>query len=148
MPRSQTTTVAAYLASLPPDRRAELAKVRGVIRKHLPRGYRETVNWGMISYEIPLSRVPKTYNGQPLCYAMLGAHQEYSTLYLMSVYMNAELNRRLRDGFRQAGKKLDMGKSCIRFRKAEDLALDAIGQVIASMPMEKWIALAEAAQQR
>lgn len=142
MARSQATTVARYLAQLPAGRRAELARVRSVIRKHLPRGYRETMNWGMITYEVPLSRHPTTYNGKPLCYAALAAQQGYSTLHLMPVYGDAALARALKDGFRKAGKKLNMGKACIRFRRAEDLALDAVGKAVASTPLKRFISYA------
>ena len=148
MARSQTTTVAQYLAQLPAERRAALARVRSVIRKSLPRGYRETMNWGMITYEVPLSRYPHTYNGRPLCYAALAAQKGYSTLHLMPVYGNAALARKLKDGFKRAGKQLDMGKACIRFRRVEDLALDAIGKAVASTSLERFIAQAEQSRKR
>lgn len=148
MPRPQPTTVARYLAQLPAQRRAALARVRSVIRKHLPRGYRETMNWGMITYEVPLSRHPHTYNGRPLCYAALAAQKGYSTLHLMPVYGNAALTRKLKHGFRKAGKKLNMGKACIRFRRAEDLALDAVGKAVASTSLNQFIARAEKSRQR
>lgn len=143
MAKSKAKTVAQYLAQLPAERRAALARVRGVIRKHLPRGYRETMNWGMITYEVPLSRFPRTYNRQPLCYAALAAQKRYSTLHLMPVYGDVALARRLKEGFKKAGKKLDMGKACIRFHRAEDLALDAIGKAVASTPLKRFIAYAE-----
>jgi hypothetical protein len=148
MPRSGATTVAAYLAAQPPERRSELQKVRRVIRKHLPRGYRETLNWGAITYEVPLSRYATTYNGQPLCYAALAAPKSHLALHLMAAYGNAVLRQRLEDGFRLAGKRLDMGKACIRFRTADDLPLDVIGEIVASTPVEKYVAVAEAARQR
>ena len=137
-------TPAAYLAAQPADRRKELARVRQVVRRHLPAGYREVVNWGMITYEVPLTRFPHTYNGQPLCYASLAAQKRHLALYLMGAYADGSNGQRLKDGFRKAGKKLDMGKSCIRFQKADDLALDAIGDAIASLPVEKYIAVFEA----
>jgi hypothetical protein len=77
----------------------------------------------MIVYEVPLSRYPDTYNGQPLCYAALAAQKNHAAVYLMSAYGNPAVVRELKDGFRKAGRKLDMGKSCIRFRRAEDLPL-------------------------
>jgi hypothetical protein len=148
MARTPATTVAQYLAQLPPDRRAELARVRRVVKQHLPRGYRETMTWGMITYEVPLSRHPKTYNGKPLCYAALAAQKGYSTLHLMPVYGDAKLLQQLKDGFTKAGKKLDMGKACIRFRRAEDLALDAIGKAVAATPVNKFIGYAERGRRR
>jgi hypothetical protein len=148
MVRSAAKTVPQYLASLPADRRKVVAAVRKVIRANLPAGYRETMNWGMINYEIPLSRYPKTYNGQPLCYAGLAAQKNNYALYLMSVYGDSEQAARLREQFRKAGKKLDMGKSCIRFRRLQDLPLDAIGRVIASTPVETHIERYEASRKR
>ena len=148
MATSKAPTPAAYLASLPDERRTTLAKVRQVIRKHLPAGYREGMNWGMISYEVPLQRHPDTYNGQPLCYVALAAQKNYFAIYLTCAYQDPSQLRRLQDGFRNAGKKLDMGKSCIRFRRLEDLPLEVIGAVVASTPLERFVARAEAARRR
>jgi hypothetical protein len=144
MKTTKARTPAAYLAALPADRRKELARVRQVVRCHLPAGYREVIAWGMITYEVPLDRYPGTYNGQPLCYASLGAQKRHLALYLMGAYADGSNGERLKDGFRKAGKKLDMGKSCIRFQTADDLALDAIGDAIASLPVEKYISFFEA----
>lgn len=146
--QSKATTVAAYLASLPAERRATVAATRRLIKRHLPKGYREAMNWGVITYEVPLRRYPTTYNGQPLCYVALAAKKAHVSLYLMVAYGNGALTRRLQDGFRKAGKRLDMGKACIRFRALEELDLDAIAEVIASTPMEKYIAGAEAVRTR
>lgn len=147
--RSTTpTTVAGYLAQLPPDTRATLTRVRRLIKRHLPAGYRETMNWGAITYEVPLRRYPDTYNGQPLCYVALAAQKHYASLYLMGAYGDAALRRRLQDGFRRAGKRLNMGKSCIRFRQVDDLALDVIGAVVAAVPVNRYVAIAESARTR
>jgi hypothetical protein len=148
MPRSSATTPEAYLAELPSERRADIAAVRDVIRKNLPEGYGESVNWGMISYGVPLERYPNTYNKQPLCYVGLAAQKNYNALYLMRVYGDKAQEKRLRDAFKKAGKKLDMGKSCVRFKKAEDLPLDTIGEIVASTPVEKWIAVYESSRRR
>jgi len=144
MNTTKARTPAAYLAALPADRRKELSRVRQVIRRNLPRGYREVINWGMITYEVPPSLFPKTYNGQPLCYASLGAQKRHLALYLMGAYADSSKGQRLVDGFKKAGKKLDMGKSCIRFQTADDLALDAIGDAISSLPVDQYIAIYEA----
>jgi hypothetical protein len=144
MARSNAKTPAAYLKELPADRRREVARVRDMVRKHLPDGYRETMNWGMITYEVPLDRHQKTYNGQPLCYAALAAHKNYLSLYFMPV--DAVALARLKAAFAKAGKKLDMGKSCIRFKSADDLPLDAIGAEIAAVPVEKFVAYVEASR--
>jgi hypothetical protein len=148
MVKSKATTVQEYLDELPADRRAVVAAVRDVILRHLPNGYSEAINWGMINYEVPRERYPNTYNGQPLCYAGLAAQKNHYALYLMCVYGNAKQEGRLRREFEKAGKKLDMGKSCVRFRKLEDLVLDAIGKVIAATTPEQYIAYYEASRQR
>jgi hypothetical protein len=148
MATSKAATVDAYLAELPPERRSVVAAVRDVVRKHLPKGYAETMNWGMISYELPLDRYPNTYNGQPLSFAALVAQKHYFALYLPAVYQDAEQAAWLAGEFAKAGKKLDMGKSCLRFKRVEDLELGAIAKVIASTPPEQLIERHEAARRR
>ena len=138
------TTVAEFLASLPAERRKEISRVRNVIRKHLPAGYKEVMCLGMITYEVPLKVYPDTYNGQALWYAALAAQKNYLTLHLMNAYASAALQNKLRDGFKAAGKKLDMGKACIRFKAAEDLALETIGEVVATTSLEQFVATAKA----
>ena len=146
MAKSGAATVADYLRQLPAERRAVLADVRAVVRANLPAGYREAMNWGLICYEIPLARYPNTYNGQPLCYAALAAQKRHNALYLTDVYQDPSQARRLKDGFRKAGKKLDLGKSCLRFRKVEDLELETIGAIIARTPPDTFIARYEASR--
>lgn len=146
--KTRARTPAEYLAAQPPDRRKALSRVRQVVRRHLPAGYREVINWGMITYEVPLSRFPTTYNGQPLCYAGLAAQKNHLSLYLMCAYGSPAQAGRLRDGFKKAGKTLDMGKSCIRFQTADDLPLDVIGKAVASMPVKKYLAVFEKSRKR
>jgi hypothetical protein len=148
LPKPTAKTPAAYLAQLPAARRAELARVRRVVRKHLPPGYAETLRSGMIVYEVPLKRYPDTYHGHPLWYAALAAQKNYLTPHLLAAYGNAALRRRLTEGFRTAGKRLNMGKACIRFQAADDLALDAVAEVVASTPLERFVAVAQAARRR
>lgn len=148
MAKSQAATVAQYLNELPEDRRAVISQVRAVILKRLPEGYREVMNWGVISYEIPLEQYPDTYNRQPLSYIGLAAQKNYYALYLTAVYQDAEQEKHLQEGFSKAGKKLDKGKSCIRFQRVEDLPLDVIGRAVASTPPKKLIALYEANRKR
>lgn len=102
----------------------------------------------MIVYEVPLAIHADTYNGNPLCYAALAAPKSYLTLHLMPVYGSGELMRQLQHGFRDAGKPLDMGKACIHFRTADDLALDVIGRIIASVPLPRWVEIAQAGRRR
>jgi hypothetical protein len=139
MALSKAKTVAAYLKELPAERRAVVSAVRDVVVKNLPRGYRESMGFGMITYDVPLERYPNTYNGQPLCYAALAAQKNHYALYLMTVYGDPKQEKALKSAFEKAGKKLDMGKSCVRFKKLEDLPLAAIGKVIASVPPEAYI---------
>lgn len=148
MASSSATTVAKYLASLPPERRKVVAAVRKTVLKHLPKGYTETMGWGMISYGIPLEAYPHTYNGQPLCYAALAAQKRHYALYLMCAYADARQHAALEKAFARAGKRMDMGKSCLRFKQLEDLPLDAIGKVIASAPPKKYIAIYETSHPR
>ena len=138
------TSPDSYLAGLPDERRAALARVRAVINDNLPEGYQESGSWG-ISWEIPLSRYADTYNGKPMCVAALASHTSTATLYLMGPYVVPELRDQLERGFKAAGKRLDMGKSCVHFTSADDLPLDIIGDVIAALPAEVYIARIEAA---
>src|SRR5437867_9407474 len=138
MPRSQAPSVDAYLDELPADRRESIAIVRDVIRRNLPAGYAESVNWGMISYEIPLSVYSSTYNKQPLAYLALAAQKSYNAIYMMRVYGDKQQEKKLRDAFKKAGKKCDMGKSCIRFKSADDLPLNTIGELVASTTPKEW----------
>ena len=140
MVSSPARTVAQYLASLPPDRRKVISAVRRTIRAHLPAGFRETMNWGMISYEIPLKRYPDTYNGQPLMYAALAAQKNNYALYLTCADQDKALASRVKAQFAKAGKRLDMGKSCLRFTSLDDRPLDVIGSVIASTTVAAYLA--------
>jgi hypothetical protein len=148
MVQSKAATVEECLAELPEERRAVIAAVREVILAHLPEGYEESMAWGMIGYGIPLSRYPNTYNKQPLGFVALAAQKNYYSLYLMCAYQDSEDEAFLRRAFEAAGKKLAMGKSCIRFKRLDDLPLDAIGEVIARTPPERMIATYEASRRR
>ncbi|MDQ2970706.1 MAG: DUF1801 domain-containing protein [Acidobacteriota bacterium] len=136
---SKPATVAEYIADLPEDRRRIISKVRGLLKRRVPKGYQESMLWGAITYSIPLERFPDTYNGQPLCYAALASHKSHLSLYVMCVYGDRAQTRKLQEGFRKAGKKLDMGKACIRFRALDDLPLEIIGDLVAAVPPEKYL---------
>jgi hypothetical protein len=140
MVSSKATTVAAYLKELPPDRRDAIAKVRAVIRENLPDGYQEVVQYGMISYVVPLSRFPDTYNGQPLAVASLASQKGNMALYLMSVYGDLGTRRWFEIAWKKSGKRLDMGKSCVRFKRLDDVPLDVVGGVIARIPVDTFVA--------
>jgi len=133
-------TVPQFLASLPPERRKVMAAVRKLVRANVPAGYREAMGYGMIAWTIPLKRYPDTYNGQPLCYVALAAHKTGYSLYLMSAYQDSKEMAFLERAFKTAGKRFDMGKSCLRFRAIEDLPLDAIAKVVAGTSVDDYIA--------
>jgi hypothetical protein len=147
MVRSKATTVQEYLDELPPERRAVIAAVRDVILRNLPKGYVESANWGMLSYEIPLEKYPDTYNGQPLNYVALAAQKNNFAIYLMGA-CGGSRRAWLQEQFKKAGKKFDMGKSCLRFKKLEDLPLDAIGKEVARVKPEKYIEVYEASRKK
>jgi hypothetical protein len=141
--QSAEETVEAYLASLPKDRQKELARLRVLIKKHLPKGFEEGMQFGMIGYYIPLSKYPNTYNNQPLGYIAMASQKNYISLYLMSVY--GENEEQFRSEYKKTGKKLNMGKSCVRFKKFDDLPQELIAKTIASMTPEQFIQRYEAA---
>jgi hypothetical protein len=136
--RSDASTPDAYLAELDPERAVELGRVRDAVNAAIPDGFVERMAWGMISWEVPIEVSGPTYNKQPLVYAALAAQKNYNALYLNCVYASAERTGRLREAFAAAGKKLDMGKSCIRFKDADDLPLDAIAREIGSTTPEQF----------
>jgi hypothetical protein len=140
--QSKAATVAAYLASLPPDRRAEVEAVRKVILANLDKDYEEGMAYGMIGYCVPHSVYPAGYHcnpKQPLPFAALGAQKNNISVHLMCVYGNAEHTKWFKEAWAKTGKKLDMGMACIRFKKAADAALDVIGEAIRRVPAKKYI---------
>jgi hypothetical protein len=146
--KSGAKTVDEYLQSLPPDRRAAINAVREVILANLPKGYEERLHYGMIGYVVPHSLYPAGYHCDPklpLGFACLGSQKSHMALHLMSVYCNPEAEAWFRKAWTATGKKLDMGKACVRFKKLEDVPLDVVGQVFARTPVKKYIAAIEKA---
>lgn len=137
--RSEADTVVEYLASLPEDRRSALETVRRTILDNLPEGYEETMNWGMITYEVPLAIYPDTYNGKPLMYAALASQKHHMAVYLTGVYSDDRTAEAFRRDYLATGKRLDMGKSCVRFRELDDLPLELIGRTIASVEVDEFV---------
>jgi hypothetical protein len=148
MVMSKAKTVAGYLRELDPERRKVISAVRKVVNASMPAGYREAITFGMIAWHVPLSDFPDTYNGQPLCYAGLSAQKHYNALYLMRVYGDPAQAAALKEGFRKLGKKLDMGKSCVRFKTIDDLPLDVIAEIIKSTPPSMMMKFHDAAHGR
>ena len=143
--QSKVETVAEYLSELPPERRAAIEAVRETILANLPEGYEEAMNWGMITYQVPLERYPDTYNQQPLMYAALASQKNHMAVYLTGIYTSDEARQEFEAAYKATGKRMNVGKSCVRFRKLEDLPLELIGQSIAAQEVEEFIAIYEGA---
>jgi len=139
MVKSAAKIAEEYLRLLPTEREGAIRTVRKVILASLPKGYKEMMLYGMIGYAIPLERYPNTYNGQPLEIAAVASQKNYMAIYLMNVYGDKEIEAWFRQQYLASGKKLDMGKSCIRFKKIEDIPLELIGETIARTPVEEFI---------
>ena len=146
--RSDAATIPEYLAALPEDRRAAIDEVRRVIVANLPEGYEEAMNWGMITYQVPLATFPDTYNGQPLMYAALASQKNHMAVYLTGVYADDRERERFAAEYRASGKPLDMGKSCVRFKRLGDLPLDVIGRAVAAMDVGTFVATTQQARRR
>ncbi len=131
------------MAELPADRRSAIQAVRQTILSNLPVGYEEAINWGMITYQVPLDRYPDTYNGQPLVYAALASQKNHMAVYLTGIYMDDAARQRFEAAYRATGKRYDVGKSCVRFRKLDDLPLALIGESIALLGVDEFIARVE-----
>jgi hypothetical protein len=132
-----------YLEGLPEDARTALAAVRKVILENLPEGFEEAIQYGMLAYQIPLSRYPKTYNGQPLTLAGLASRKGHMTLHLMSIYGDSKLREWFETAYATKGKKLDLGKACVRFKSLDALPLDVVGEAIAKVGVDDFIAAYE-----
>lgn len=139
MVSTSTTTPSDYLTSLPQDRREVISALRDLILDNLPEGYEETINWGMLSYEVPLEIYPDTYNKKPLSYIGLAAQKNYNSLYLMSVYQDPADYQELMDAFAAMGVKPDMGKSCIRFKSLDQIPLETISRLIAKTSVRDFV---------
>jgi hypothetical protein len=145
---SKATTVVQYLAELPPDRREAIGAVRKVFLDNLDEGIEERMSYGMIGYAVPHSIYPAGYHcdpKQPLPYGGLASQKQHMSLYLFCLYGSATTERWFRERWAKTGKKLDMGKSCIRFKRVEDLALDVIGEAIRRVGVREHVAMYEAA---
>ena len=147
--KSKASTIEQYLEELPDERREALKAVRKVILKNLPKGYEEVLQYGMPAYVVPLTVFPAGYlnrKNEPLPYICLASQKNYMSIYMMSVYGDAEAE--FRREYKATGKRLDMGKCCVRFRKLEDLPLDVIGKAVARYPMKKWIEICASSRKK
>lgn len=142
--QSTATTVSEYLASLPPDRRAAMEAVRKVVRANLDPAIEEGMTYGMIGWYVPHSVFPPGYHVDPtlpLPFAALASQKQHMSLYLMTAYGEGSTGEAwIRQHWPKTAKRLDMGKSCLRFRKVEDLALDVVAEAIARVPVQEHLA--------
>lgn len=150
---SQAATVEDLLAALPEDRRQVMEAVRELVNAHLPEGYEEGVQYGMIGWFVPHSRYPAGYHTdprQPLPYMALAAQKQHFSLYMMGLYVASSADGDtadvawFRDAWAATGKKLDLGKSCLRFKRLDDLALDVVAAAVARVPAATYIERYEA----
>ncbi len=144
--QSDADSVEDYLDSLPEDRRSAISTMRDVINEHLPEGYVEQMDWGMVSWVVPLDTKPDTYNGKPLCYAALASQKKHMAVYLMGMYSDGPELEWFRDQYAERGMKLDMGKSCVRFKQLDDVPLDVLGEAIGKIEVDEFIARYEASR--
>ncbi len=142
------TSADGYVAALPRERAEDLERVLTTVRGALPEGYEETTAFGMVSWVVPLDVYPDTYNGRPLGYAALAAQKRHGSLYLMGLYGDAEREADFRRRWTATGRRLDMGRSCLRFRSADDLDLDLVAEVVGSLPVEDFVAVYERSRAR
>ena len=139
MVSSSATSVEQYLAELEPGRAEAVSSLRELCLEHLPSGLEETMNWGMISYQVPFSVVEKTYNNQPLLFAAIASQKQYISLYLMSIYAFDRAREQFEMDWRASGKKLNVGKSCIRFSNLESVPLDVITRALGQVTVEEYV---------
>lgn len=144
-PRS-VTSIEQYLDGLDAERRELVEKVRRLINENIPAGYSEGIGFGMISWTVPLETYPDTYNKQPLMYAGLASQKNYVSLYLMCTYSSEPRRQHFEDAVRASGMRVNLGKSCVRFKRLEDLPIEAVAETIASTSVEAFIADYESAK--
>jgi Domain of unknown function (DU1801) len=145
MVQSEATTPAQYLAELPGDRRDLVETIRRTILDNLPDGYEETMTFGMLGYVVPLEVFPDTYNGEPVGAVALANQTRYVAVYLMGIYADEAERTWFVDAWEATGRKLDMGKACVRVKRLEDVALDVLGEAVARVPPDQIIAMHEQA---
>lgn len=132
-----------YIENVPEERRKAIAKLRDTIKSNLPKGFVETMNYGMVGYVVPHSEYPNGYHVEPklpLPFINFASQKNFVALYHMGIYANEELLKWFIGEYPKHNKtKLDMGKSCIRFKKVDALPYDLIGELVRKMSMEQWI---------
>lgn len=141
--QSKATTPEAYIAEIPADRQKAFSKLRSVIKKNLPKGFKESMGYGMIGYCVPHSKYPAGYHcdpKQPLPFMSIASQKNFIAVYHMGVYALPDLNKWFTTAHAKASpKKLDMGKSCIRYKKPEDIPFELIGELASKITPDEWI---------
>ena len=137
----QASTPADYIKQVPAHQRKDIVTLRALIRKNLPAGYKEAASWGMLVYQVPLKKCPDTYNGQPLIYLGLSAQKNYLAIYFMGLYGDEKLKKQFEADYKKSGKKLNMGKSCLRFKSIDEIPLDVVAKVIGALEVDDFIEL-------
>lgn len=150
--QSKASTPEAYIAEMPEDRQKAFSKLRSVIKKSLPKGFKEAMTYGMIGYCVPHSKYPAGYHcdpKQPLPFISIASQKNFIAVYHMGVYADPKLLKWFAEAHAKASpKKLDMGKSCMRYKKPEDIPFDLIGQLASKINPDEWIAFYEKAIKR
>ena len=140
---SAPATVDEYIDTLPEDRRIAIRSVRELVNSRIPSGFEEGIVYGGISWFVPFTRLAETYNNQPLTLCTLASQKGHMALYMMSVYGDDKLKKWFEGAYKKTGKRLDMGKSCVRFKKLEDLALDVIAEAVAKVSVDDYVRIYE-----
>lgn len=150
--QSKALTVDDYLAELPEDRHHIMTQLRKLIKKNLPKGFKEEMNYGMIGYVVPHSKYPAGYHCKPedpLPFLNIASQKNHIAVYHMGLYCKPDLLNWFTAAHAKASsKKLDMGKSCIRYKKAEDIPLALIGELASKMTPDEWIQVYEQTMKR
>ena len=144
---TKPATPKAYLDSLPDDRRKAIAAVRATIRKNLPKGYAEGIQYGMLGYFVPHSVYPDGYHcdpKQPLPFIGVASQKNHMALYLFCIYVDPKVQQRFVKEWKASGCKLDMGKSCVRFKSIDDVPLDVLGKTVSRIPVKTFVKAYEA----
>ena len=150
--QSAASTPEEYINELPAERKEAMQKLRKEIKKNLPKGFKEVMGYGMIGYVVPHSLYPKGYHcdtKMPLPFMNIASQKNFIAVYHMGVYMNKKLLDWLLDEYKKnSPKKLDMGKSCLRFKKPEDIPYELIGKLAGKMTVDEWINIYESLLKR
>ena len=145
--QSKAATVEDYLSELPEDRQEAITRLRKVIKKHLPKGFKEQMNYGMIGYVVPHSKYPAGYHCNPklpLPFMNIACQKNFIALYHMGIYANPELLKWFTEEYKNhVSSKLDVGKSCIRFKKADDIPFKLIAELCKKIKPKEWIDMYE-----